>query len=244
MSLIITLHGRDGIVMASDSRITFKNTVQRNGQDVLQFGISQTDTTYKTFLGHSGFGISTFGDATINGAPISGYIEEFLNKAKAADTQLEDIPDSLLDFFQHTPVIPDTGFHVAGYVSTSSGPVQRIWRCFCHGKSVLDTVPAIQETGALWNGEQDILTRLLNDSLHIDNGNGKLEALVHFGVPFQMFTLQDMIDFAVYAIRATADTMRFQMRSKTVGGPVDVLVIKPTESFWISRKELVRREIE
>ncbi len=51
-------------------------------------------------------------------------------------------------------------------------------------------------------------------------------------------TLQDGIDFAVFAIRTTIDTMRFQMCVKTVGGPIDVLVIKPSGAQWISRKEL------
>jgi len=32
--------------------------------------------------------------------------------------------------------------------------------------------------------------------------------------------------------------MRFQTREKTVGGPVDVLVIKPDRAFWVARKEL------
>jgi len=65
-----------------------------------------------------------------------------------------------------------------------------------------------------------------------------------YGIPFQMFTLQDMIDFAVYGIRATADTMRFQLRAKTVGGPIDVLILKPTEAKWISRKSLTKRDTE
>ena len=59
-----------------------------------------------------------------------------------------------------------------------------------------------------------------------------------YGIPFEMFTLQDAIDFAIYAIKTTADTMRFQLRNKTVGGPIDVLVIKPSEAFWVKRKEL------
>jgi hypothetical protein len=52
-------------------------------------------------------------------------------------------------------------------------------------------------------------------------------------------TLQDAIDFAVYAVRTTIETMRFQQKEKTVGGPIDILVIKPNEvPTWIKRKEL------
>lgn len=56
----------------------------------------------------------------------------------------------------------------------------------------------------------------------------------HFQIPWQFFTLQDAIDFAVYAIRTTIDSVRFLPRPKTVGGPIDVLVIRPHESEWIT----------
>jgi hypothetical protein len=54
--------------------------------------------------------------------------------------------------------------------------------------------------------------------------------------------LQDAIDFAIYAVKVTRDTMRFLAKIKTVGGPVDVLIIKPGQgpgrAAWIQRKDL------
>ena len=41
----------------------------------------------------------------------------------------------------------------------------------------------------------------------------------------------DAIDFAKYAIQTTIDTMKFQQRGKTVGGPIDILIIKPDNAF-------------
>jgi len=58
-------------------------------------------------------------------------------------------------------------------------------------------------------------------------------------IPFEFFTLQDAIDFCVYGIRSTIETLRFQSREKTVGGPIDVLIITPDNSRWISQKQLV-----
>ncbi len=50
-------------------------------------------------------------------------------------------------------------------------------------------------------------------------------------------TIQDAIDFAIYSVRTTIDTMRFQARPKNVGGPVDVLLITPDEpARWVQRK--------
>ena len=49
--------------------------------------------------------------------------------------------------------------------------------------------------------------------------------------------LQDAIDFAIYAIRTTIDTMRFQARPKNVGGPIDVLLLTAdSEPTWIQKK--------
>ena len=57
-------------------------------------------------------------------------------------------------------------------------------------------------------------------------------------VAWNLMTLQDAVDFARYTIQTTAETMRFQQRLKTVGGPVDVLIIKPTGASFLTRKEL------
>ena len=52
-------------------------------------------------------------------------------------------------------------------------------------------------------------------------------------------TLQDAVDFGVYAVKTTIDTMRFQQKEKTVGGPIDVLVIQPHQApIFIQKKEL------
>ena len=50
--------------------------------------------------------------------------------------------------------------------------------------------------------------------------------------------LQDAIDFSIYAVRTTIDTMRFQARQKNVGGPIDVLLITPDVAEWIQRKTM------
>jgi hypothetical protein len=97
------------------------------------------------------------------------------------------------------------------------------------------------QQGAAWDGEGDILARLFQPVFIKDN-NGDYQQLPQFQIPWQFFTLQDAIDFAVYAIRTTIDSVRFLPRAKTVGGPIDVLVIQPNEAKWISKKELIRTQ--
>ena len=55
-------------------------------------------------------------------------------------------------------------------------------------------------------------------------------------VLWDMMTLQDAIDFVRYAITTTIETMRFSNVDKTVGGPIDILVITTNESKWIAHK--------
>ena len=49
---------------------------------------------------------------------------------------------------------------------------------------------------------------------------------------------QDAVDFAKFAVEVTAKTISFQNRGKTVGGPVDILAIKPSGAFWVQHKEI------
>jgi hypothetical protein len=94
------------------------------------------------------------------------------------------------------------------------------------------------DKGVLWDGEGDIMFRLLQP-VYRKTDKGEFVALDNPDIAFQYFTLQDAIDFGVYAVRSTVDTIRFiASRSKTVGGPIDVLVIKPREAFWVQRKTL------
>jgi hypothetical protein len=240
MSLIITLHTREGIVMASDSRISITHTRIENGKTIVDQSISQSDNNYKTFLTPSKIGISMFGASTVEGGiPISGFIETFIDEQLSSrETDTDEVPHKLADFFKVMSKIPDTGFHVAGYKTSGKQYVQKVWRVFALNSQIIEIVPKTQELGAIWDGEQDILTRIINHRIQILDENNSATLMPAFGIPFEMFTLQDAIEFAIYAIKTTADTMRFQLRNKTVGGPIDVLVIKPNDAFWVNRKEL------
>lgn len=52
------------------------------------------------------------------------------------------------------------------------------------------------------------------------------------------WTLQDAIEFAEFTISATINSMKFQKCKKTVGDPIDILVLKPEGASWIRQKEL------
>lgn len=236
MSFIITLNVHEGIVMASDSRLTLNTQKQVNQQTVQQISVSMSDSNYKTFLTNNKIGISTFGAAEIQGIPIAGYIESFVNTECEDENTVEVVAQKILDHFRTYTPVPATQFHVAGYQVENAQKVQHIWNVNVanNNKNRVN----INDPGAAWGGEGDILARIIQPTAQIDQQNNITKVLPHFGIPFKFFTLQDAIDFAIFAVRSTIDAIRFQPRPKTVGGPIDVLVIKPEEAFWVQRKKL------
>ena len=234
MSFIISVYTNEGIIMASDSRTTYTSTINNpDGTVERHVGIQTTDTTYKTFLCQSRIGISTCGAADINGVPITGYIEDFITKETNAESTVETVAQGLLQYFSKFNPLPATIFVVAGYTQPDLN--RQIMRVFVSEKLIVPVDSS--EPGAAWNGEVDIFTKLVSP-VAVKNSDGSYNDLLSFGTGFNFFTLQDAINYAEYAVDVTIKTMFFQDRLKTVGGPIDILAIKPTGGFWIQRKEL------
>lgn len=230
MSLIIALHLGEGIVMASDSRTTYNNSsTSPNGTVTHNYGIHFSDSSYKTFLTPTGVGISTCGQASINNKPIAGYIESFINEYRTCN--IDEIKDAIIPYFKALCPTIDTNFIIGGYINSDTTYEQKLYRVITKGDIITPIDTSIQ--GAIWDGEIDVLSRLITT---VYNKQGK--PITNHPIPFNHFTIQDAIDFAKFAIQTTIDTMKFQQRGKTVGGPIDILIIKPDNSFWIAKKEL------
>jgi len=238
MSFVITLYVREGIVMAADSRLTLNTTRDEGGKQVVSVAVAQSDSNYKLFLAPGNVGISTYGAADIHGVPIAGFIESFIQEQLADHTlPPSEASASLLAFFQKFSPPPDTQFHVAGYAFNGGSAEQQVWSVNIRGKIVSRLNPP-GEQGASWGGEGDILSRILMPMAEVDPQGKMVRQAPFFPIPWQFFTLQDAIDFAVFSVRSTIEAIRFQPRPKTVGGPIDVLVLKPNVAHWVQRKAL------
>ncbi len=80
MSLIVTVWTTEGIVMGSDSRISFSSQIEPNIPVNIQTG-HYFDTQEKTFLCPNNCGISTCGAASLQNKNIAGYIYDFVSNA-------------------------------------------------------------------------------------------------------------------------------------------------------------------
>ena len=242
MSLIISVYTREGIVMAADSRLTLTIPVGLPGGEAQKLSLTTSDSAKKLFLAPNNIGIATCGDADIGGVPIAGFVESFMvEKLAGQNLCAEEVTNELKDYLSVLGVRPGTQFHIAGYTQTAAGWEQTIFPVSPAVGTVV-RLNHINQQGANWGGEIDVLQRLLNEVTLVQQGGPPTVPLPVFGVPFEFFTLQDAIDFAVYGIRSTIETLRFQNREKTVGGPIDLLVVTPSSAKWIKQKQLVVKD--
>jgi hypothetical protein len=239
MSLIVTVYPQEGIVMAGDSRLTITWNSQ-NGESFNSECIPSSDSLNKIFCVHNKFALGFCGSATLSGLLLPTLINQFVEKKITDKTTIDQIPELLMDFFGKDYDYPEIYFNVGGYKVEKGVSVPHVYvvsiaqkvfnRSNHNGESLI--------YGATWKGQTDVLTRLFS-TLQAKATDESWIDLPTINFPWTLFTLQDAIDFAKYAIRTTIDTMNFQQAEKTVGGPIDILVLRPNEApLWINKKEL------
>lgn len=251
MSLVITAYVPEGIVMASDSRqsITIEGKTP-DGKPLSKVDTVNSDNVYKTYLlskkdGNNKpifeVGVSSFGQDLLGGISTASYIKKFSEEELTDEDNVTTIPEKLVKFFRKWFPTADTGFHVTGYKKEEKISIPYVY--YCHvGKGIVERKNIKKADGnlaygATWSGQIDVLTGILNPIL-MPGPEGKAVTMHKPPIIWDAMALQDAIDFSIYAIRTTIDTIRFQARPKNVGGPIDVLVITPDGSRWIQRKEL------
>ena len=236
MSFLIAVHVNEGIVLASDRRTTYTNTQTVSNKVVQRIGIHTTESTDKTFTCPNGAGISTCGDASLQGKPITGYIQDMIRLHILKDTKIDCMPDIIINYFNSLAVVPNTNFIIAGYQMTEEGcKNQKVYKI--NVKTKTKECVNTDNQGAIWDGETTTLTRL------IQNVAMKTVEDSYIDLPYEeilwgYFTLQDAVDFARYAVETTIQTMRFKNVIETVGGNVDILVLTPDKTEWLQKEEL------
>jgi hypothetical protein len=227
----------EGIVMASDSR----QSITIEGKD-FKVETVNSDAVAKTFLlEEQRVGISGFGEDVLGGQPTATRVKSFAEAQLTAGDDVKAIPAKLIAHLRSSFPNAQTGFHVAGYRREGKLSVPYVYYCHVARNEVArrNVKPdGSVSYGATWSGEVDILASILSPVTAKDEAGTEKVIRAVSPVAWEVMPLQDAVDFAVYAIQTTIDTMRFQARRKTVGGPIDVLALTPGEAKWIQKKEL------
>ena len=261
MSQILTIYVPEGIVMASDSRITQTITNQSTDGKQTIYSYKLTDSAYKTFSCPNHSGISFCGSSDIKGKPMSFWIEKFISEQIAEETKVSEVPQKLLDFILSMDNLNNFTFHVCGYEIIDGKPVQKVYRVYTKAVAPIVEENEGQINGAIWNGFNETINRLiknqinspkvykalnvvckdgeedktLQDALVVESGTAVYQGA---NIPWGNLYLQDAIDLAKFLIETTINMMNFEIKEQTVGGPIDILVVKPNENMWIQHKEI------
>lgn len=243
MSFVVTVYVPEGIVMASDSRqfITVEAKSEK-GKTTSKVETVSSDWAYKTFfLERAQVGINAFGQAHLGKISVESHVRRFDEEVIDDSDDVVSVADKIVDFFSDRFPGVDTAFHVAGF--RTEGRISIPYVYYCHvGREEArrnNVKPGTDQVvyGATWGGQIDVISRLVKPHRILGPDN-KPQAVKRAPIIWDAMNLQDAVDFAIYAIRTTIDTMRFEARLKNVGGSIDVLLVTPSGARWVQRKKL------
>lgn len=229
MSLVVAVFVPTGIVLAADSRTTIQSTATKQtagGTEVVHTPLVLSDSSSKVFaLPNSGAGVLTHGDAILRDLPVESYLKRFAEKQDRPGTRIEEIAGRIHDFFRANAPENRALFIVAGYDEEDGLAVPHVHTVdsgLADGPSRnnIDREGRLQY-GVLRGGDTAVVDRLIT-----------AESLP----PFHLMPLPDAVDYARFLIETTIQTLRFEPRFPSVGGPVDILSITPESMRFVQRK--------
>lgn len=231
MSLVVTVYVPSGIVMAADSRMTVVRSEERQEGEQrtrIQQQLVLSDNAYKVVALHSiGVGVSIYDAGVINNQPVDSHVHRFEEEMLTPEDDVISASEKFLEYFQRNFPKVNVGFHVAGYRQEGRASVPYVLVGHTTRDPGVRRVNVNNENrvqyGILRSGDILVVNRLIDQS--------------HLPL-FAAMPLQDAVDYAVHLIRTTIETLRFEPRFPSVGGPIDVLVVTPQGMRWVQRKEL------
>lgn len=241
MALVIVVYVPEGIIMASDSRRIIVQKKQNQIHKIFNDGFVFSDSVNRTLLlERQHIGISIFGTEIFQGSPVSVGLVPFISN-EIADTDTVDIvSQKLYEYFHKKFLGSDLGFHVAGYKKKGKAIVPHNYYYQMEQRKISRTninKDGSLRFGASYAGTIDVIESILNPIVYRKDG---IEEIIKTPpiIPWEVMTVQDAIDFAIYAIQVTINTIRFQRRIPSVGGAIDILLLTPeAEPKWIQKKD-------
>lgn len=212
MSMIMLLKAYNGIVMASDSRVSALN--EKTGF----YEPKPECLAYKIILCPNNIGISACGTGGYNERDMYLCLKDIARTKINSTIDINEVPNILTDYFSK----PDdeeflVNFLVGGMDKSSNYVAYSVE--MEKGKE-----PHIEkiEHCCICGVPDPIKNIILNTEIDVSQ-----------------FQLHEAVDFCKFAIDTTTKILKFQYAAETVGGPIDILVINAFEpAYWAQRKVL------
>ena len=255
MTLIVSLRIPDGVVIAGDSLSTlmgqgqFEATVgvtcpSCQHQHEIEskspiFPVPGTTFSYaqKVLPFCSKFGIGTFGTGLIANQSVYFIIRLLEQKLEESNTCLTSATETaqiiggkihalLKQANMITENTPENqfllGFQVVGYDNNQPKTIEVLI-----GKEV--NYRPVEGLGCTVSGSQEIVQAIW----------GLYQTDPQSQPPYEVFSLQDAIDYAEFLISSTIAHQRFSQTIPNVGGNIDILLVTPFDEYeWIHQKRL------
>jgi hypothetical protein len=256
VTVIVGITTPDGVILASDSRLTRETD---DGYRIL------SDSSQKIFE-VGGYGVAMAGLAFIADHTIAGLMDQFVAQVTDDDRKTVDtFADALGAFFDRrfadwfeaageTYDVEKSGyqlwFFVAGYDDEGIGHIRQV---FIPGPVRGEDSPDTTLPETIRGGQTDVIDRLLDgvdwDKAAIpknaisDEVNERLQSVAYNELA--PITVQDGIDYASFLIRTTIDMQRFSDGTigdpgliPACGGPLQILVVEQSRTRWPAKLEL------
>lgn len=220
MSIICTTYVPEGIVLAADSRLSLNmNFVNKeDNSKTLTHIFPMSDHAQKiVLLNKVQAGIAVGGNTVLDNMTIPNYIRDFEMREVNDFDSVCDIADKLCaktEKFGKAITI-----HVAGYnenepffYSISNGECKRL---NIKGFDI--------QYGITWSGEVSTLQKLMMTEPKL-------------ALDFKVFPILDAVEFTEFLVNTAIKLQQFEMKPKTCGGPIDILVLTPDGAVWYQHK--------
>ena len=225
MTLIVSVIVQDGIILAGDS-FTSLLTPGTEPKAIKAFPHAQKIVSF-----YDRFGIGSWGHASINQKSVTLCIREIEHELRAegiefstVDEVADAVRENLLPLkFQDDNVDEDYfGFNVVGYAGSTAKVIQYEFDAESGPR-----VDNIVDFGAYPACQMEVVS-----SIEATYGDDEYP-------PFNLFSLQNAIDYALFLMRTTIEFQQFSGGVSTVGGDINIAVVTRLEGFrWIQRQPI------
>ena len=263
MSLGIVIKAPEGTVLAAESRVTLFAQMQSGGT-LQQWPINFDNATKLLSFGkpNTSVGAVTYGQALIGQRTAHSFLPEFEQSFPQKRLTVKGFAEHLSKFYfsQWKDTMPeaydgpDMIFIVGGY--DEGAPYGEIYQIEIPRQPEPAQVMQNQ-FGINYGGQQEIVERIIagydNRLLGIaaqalglspEQVNVLKTAFAPLGLalPLQVLPLQDCVDLAIFAIRATIDAQKLSVGLRGCGGPIDVATITRSNGLVFIQTKQVHGE--
>ena len=255
MSLGIVIKGPEGVVLASDTRVTLSRA-SGAGQPPT---IVNFDNSSKllTLDGENGRAAAvTQGNSTVGGRTAHSLLPEFQqdlgNHAYTVEQYAQELSTFFMDRWGRAGEAHGGIEFIVGGIDRESA-YGDVYRFRVPGRPIPNRLLDPSNFGMSWGGQLEIVNRLvqgfapgipsaigrLHPEVDADQLESTLRAQNEFVVPYDSLPLQDCVDLAIFLIRTTITAQNLSVGVRGVGGTIEVATITPMEGVqWVQKREI------